>query len=57
MTVKPEEMSLNAHSHIKNYLGHSEQSGMTTEDLNAVLRLSQRSGISIRAMPRKEKSA
>jgi hypothetical protein len=41
MMVKPEEMSLNAHSHIKNYLDHSEQSGMSKEDLNAVLRLSQ----------------
>jgi hypothetical protein len=41
MAVKPEKMSLDAHSHIKNYLASSNQDNLTSEDLNAVLRLSQ----------------
>lgn len=39
--VQPEQMSLSAHAHIKQYLQTSAKSNMEKEDLNAVLRLSQ----------------
>jgi hypothetical protein len=37
--IKPEEMSLLAHGHIKSYLGNRQN--ISEEDLTAVLRLSQ----------------
>lgn len=39
--VKPEELSLLAHQHIKQYLETVKKAQMEKEDLNAVLRLSQ----------------
>ena len=40
-TVKPEEMSLNAHNHIQECLKTIEREKLNKEDLNAILRLSQ----------------
>ncbi|MFW6296300.1 MAG: hypothetical protein ACOC04_03815 [Halothece sp.] len=40
-TVKPEQVSLDAHTHIQKYLKDSQKTGLEQEDLNAVLRLSQ----------------
>lgn len=40
-SIKPEEMSLTAHAHIKKYLQKTDKPDMEKEDLNAVLRLSQ----------------
>jgi len=39
--VKPEEMSLNGHKHIKKFLETQKKTALTKEDLNAALRLSQ----------------
>ncbi|RMF26040.1 MAG: hypothetical protein D6756_04445 [Cyanobacteria bacterium J083] len=39
--VQPEQMSLNAHSHIQLYLQTAQKPYLEQEDLNAILRLSQ----------------
>lgn len=39
--VQPEQMSLNAHQHIQQYLETANRIAINKEDLNAVLRLSQ----------------
>ena len=41
MSVHPEEMSLTAHQHIKQYLDSEKCKTLSDEDLTAVLRLSQ----------------
>ena len=39
--IQPEQISLDAHQHIQNYLKNSEKTSLDKEDLNAILRLSQ----------------
>ena len=41
MSVHPEEMSLTAHKHIKEYLASETRTTLSDDDLTAVLRLSQ----------------